>query len=866
MRINRSVCAILFLIFSFSLTGQSLLNQKLNLELKQVGVSDALTALSETLDLSIAFNTRAVNDSTLRDYSFENTPLRIALSEILRGSNLEFKLSNNQIILYPSKTIQISGFIVAESSGESLVNATLLDEVQKQGVITNEYGFFCIEVLRDNFRLKASYVGFKISELGPENIKIGQSVKIRLQEDYLLLGVDVVAQSQALLNRDVYQSIDIQKSLVDLSPNLGGVDDFLRAAQLLPGVNGGIDGFGGMQVRGGEAGQNMMMLDGVTVFLPYHLLGAFSIYNPNTVNAAKLMQGGFPARYGGRVSSFFDVRTREGNRYKWQSQVSANLVNANVVTEGPFAHGKGALLFSARYSPSGALFNSFFENTIFQTEDIRLTSNFYDFNLKLNYQLAENDRLYLSLFHGADRLINTSSDSSDEDLSEREINFNWSNSIGSLRWNHTFNANLFVNTTLTFSDYGFDLGNFELIEPFDGSPEEFFLYTNTARNREVGLSTDLDFFKSNDLSFRLGAGLSRSLFNLELSFIDDSDVEASELDTVDAEALGALSSPVASVAYQAHVYGEAQYNWAKNWEANLGLRLSFFNAEDRRYFNPEPRVSLAYHPNQQSRWNLSGTRMVQYIHLITSSALRLPSDLWLPSSENIRPQDAWQTELGYEYKFNPSLSLLSSVYYRKIWNVHTYVDSISYLEEIEDDTTQSYLTRGTATGYGWESSLQYKGSSNGFLLSYTLAWANRQFEEHNFGNPYPFEFDQRHQIKFFAYQKWGAFDFSLNWVYFSSAPRISFIAMEGGDVNRVDLNPPGQRNELRAEAYHRLDISLGYKFQFKATGHSLKAGAYNLYNRNNVALYEVDDEDGIFQTFPIGSLGILPSLSYSVKF
>lgn len=854
------------MLLGLSLKGQSVLDRKVSLELRQVGANQALEALIETAQVDISYNSVAVNDSALRDYSFKNISLKKALYQIVEGSGLSLKVLNNQILLYQSKRLLISGFIIAESSGESLVNATLIDAVQNVGVTTNEYGFFSIEVERANFRLIASYVGFQAQELSSNVAKIGQGLKIALKEDALLPGVEVRAQTKDMISRDAYQNVDVQKSLVDLSPSLGGVDDFLRSAQLLPGINGGIDGFGGLQVRGGEAGQNMMLLDGVTLFLPYHLLGAFSIYNPNTVNAAKLIQGGFPARYGGRVSSFFDVRTREGNQYEWQSQVSANLVNANVVTEGPLSDGKGALLVSARYSPSGALFNSFYENTIFQNDNIQLTSYFYDFNAKVNYQLGKKDRLYLSLFHGADRLANNFLDSLDEEDVTRETNFIWNNSIGSLRWNHTYNANLFSNTTLTFSNFGFELSSFELIEPQNGDPESFFLYTNLARNAEIGISTDFDYFYSNSLNFRLGAGFSRSLFNLELSFIDDDDVDITQLDTVDAAALDALSSPIASVALQSHAYGEAQYKFGDGWESNLGLRISAFYAEGRTYFNPEPRLALAYRPNKKSHWHLSGTRMLQYIHLISSTALRLPSDLWLPSSENIRPQDAWQGELGFAYQINNKLLLSTTAYYRNIGNVQAYVDSISYLEEIEEDTTQSYLTAGTAESYGLETSLSYKGESNGFLISYTIARAQRQFDAHNFGNPYAYEFDQRHQFKLFAYQKWGDWDFSLNWVYFSPNPRISFIAIEGGDVSRVDLNPAGEKNRLRGEAYHRLDISVGYKFEIGKTRHALKVGAYNVYNRANVALYELEEDNGLFQSYPIGSLGFLPSVGYKVRF
>lgn len=867
MQLSKIHYLLIFLLPLAFAQGQSLLEQKVNLTGEQMSAEAALRQLGEQSGLALSFSPSDLVEIPLRNYSMDGIALGQALTAVLIGTSLDFKISGKRLLIFRSKTRLLSGFVTDAASGEFLVNATVVDAVQNVGVTTNEYGFFSLSVFRDNFSLAASYVGYKTQSLRPENLKPGQEVQFTLEADAFLPEVEIRANAKDLLSRDNYQSVEIQKALVDLSPSLGGAPDFLRAAQLLPGVNGGIDGFGGMQVRGGEAGQNMMLLDGVTVFLPYHLLGAFSIYNPNIVNSAKLVQGSFPARYGGRVSAFFDVRTREGNQYQWQSQVSANLINANVVTEGPIAKGKGAILVSARYSPSGALFNSFFKNTIFQNEAINLSSNFYDLNLKANYQLGANDRIYLSLFHGADGLLNVQTDTLEDALESREVDFNWSNTIGSLRWNHVFNSSLFANTTLTYSNYGFGLGNFELFEPSDpDEPTSFFLYTNAARNNEVGISSDFDYFYSNALSLRFGAGASQSRFNLELSYIDQEDVDPNSLDDINAEALEDLFSPIETTALQAHTYGEALIKLNRRLEANLGLRLSYFNAEDYAYFLPEPRFSLSYRPNKQSHFHLSGTRMVQYIHLVASTALRLPSDLWLPSSENTRPQDAWQGELGYEYRINSRWKFLSTVYYRDIRNVQAYVDSINYLEEIEDDSTRSYLTPGTATSLGWENSLQYTGPKNGLLISYTLARADRQFADHNFGARYPYEFDQRHQWKVFAYQKWGDFDFSINWVYFSPTPRISFIALEGGDISRVELNSPGNKNQLRSEAYHRLDLNIAYHFQFKKTRHSLQVGAYNIYNRENVALYEVDDADGLFQTFPIGSLGFLPSLSYSVKF
>lgn len=849
-----------------SIKGQSLLDKVVHFEAQQVNTLEALESLAKQSNIKLSFNPQDLDSTEFRDYVFKGIALGLALEQILEGQDLQFQLLADQIVIYRSKTFTLSGFIIDSLSGERLVNATLYDEVQKIGITTNEYGYFSIKLLRQNYRLRTGYVGYKerrLNQVKPTQLK---EVKILMQRDAMLDEIEVSAkpkQSHAALN--TLGSYEITEEFLAISPNLGGNDDHIRGAQVLAGVNGGIDGLGGLQIRGGEAGQNMMLLDGVTIFLPYHLLGAFSVYNPNMVKSAKLVNSGFPARYGGRVSSIFDVRTREGNQNEWEAQVDFNLINASSLVEGPIQKGKGALLLAVRYSPTGALFNPLFRNTIFQSDEINLNSGFYDFNLKLNLQLSPKDQLYLSFFNGADQVGNSFNEITEEESFDSETNFNWSNSIGSLRWNHIFNKKLFANSTLTFSNYGFELNAFELSELDDGEIDFFYLYTNSARNTELGLSSDFDYFLNNSSRLRFGFGSIRSLFNVELSYVDDEDFDFSDLESIDPDVLGNYESPLQQLAWQNHLYGEFIHKHPK-WETNLGLRLSHFYSEGAQYLYPEPRLKITYNSNSNSQLHFSTSRMVQYIHLISSTALRLPSDLWLPSSETILPQDAWQTELGLSYNWAKKISISSSIYLRGVANMYAYTDSASFLEDVEDDQDYSFLTVGAARGAGWETSLNYKDQNKGLLASYTLARAERQFLEHNLGRAYPYEFDQRHQIKLFGYWRNQAWDFSFNFMYFSPNPRISFLSPEAGEIIRVELNPIGQKNSLRSEPYHRLDLSIAYNFQFQSSKHRIKLGAYNVYNRENVAFFEAENQGGILRTSPIGSLGFLPSLQYSLTF
>lgn len=857
------------LFFSFlSAQAQDILDQKLSVNIENKSADEILLVLTELTGVDISFSQIFFDQELKLSFNFEDKTLGEALDLLLKKTDIQYKVLGGNIVLFLAKFNTVNGYVFDAQSGESLISATVFDTVQNVGVLTNEYGYFSLKVKSGTSQISVSYVGYK-QEFFQSKKEGDGNLRIALQADEELQEVIVNANGDGseLYKEDSYKIIDLQRKLIQVSPSLGGEEDYLRTAQILPGVNAGIDGFGGLQVRGGESGQNMMLLDGVTIFIPYHLLGAYSIYNPNTVNSAKLLKGNFPARYGGRISSILDVRTREGNQYKWESNVSSNLINANAVVEGPIANGKGALLFAARYSPTGALFNSFFKNTIFQSDDISLKTNFYDVNAKFNYKLGEKDRIYLSVFNGRDNLVNGLSEEDEEEKLDSEMNFNWSNTIGSLRWNHLFNKKLFSNTTLTYSNFGYELNSFQLAEFVDPDEEnEFYLYSNLAQNNEFGISTDFDYYASNKHKFRFGAGLSQSVYALELSYFDDDDIETQDIDEITLEILDSLAVPEETFAIQAHIYAEDQITFNKKWQANLGLRMSYFIGEDRTFLNPEPRLTLHYRPTTTSSWHFSGARMIQYIHLISSAALRLPSDLWLPSSADLSPQSSWQTEIGYEYRFSPKLKLSTTAYYRNMEGLYAYVDSVSFLEDVDEDSTQSFLTSGSGTVWGWETMLSYIGENNGAILSYTLSKSDRLFEAHNLGNSYAHDFDQRHQFKIFGYQKYKDFDFSVNWVYFSANPRISYISLDGGEITRVEINAIGAKNKLRAEAYHRMDINIGYQFSVGKTKHRFKLGAYNIYNRNNIALYEVEEEDDEFQTLPIGSLGILPSFYYSIQF
>lgn len=861
---------LFFILLSFSAKAQDILDKRIDIHIENLPISEAILKLGKIAGVNISFSKNFFDPKQRVSLNFKDERVGTLLDNILLGMGLSYKLLGAQIVIYKSKRRILSGFIVDQESGESLNSASVFDNIQKRGVLSNEYGFFSLNLMEDSSKIEISFVGYT-----PQTLKIGKNdkisnLKISLNANSELDEILIKANSSdlKLSNRKLDNSIEIQQKLIKASPALAGGEDYLRGAQLLAGVNSGIDGLGGLQVRGGDQGQNLLLLDGVTVFIPYHLLGVFSIYNPDMVSSAKLMTGSFPARYGGRLASVFDVRTREGNQYEWQGMASANLVNASVLAEGPIQKGKGALLFSSRYSPGAGLFNSFFKNTIIQNEEVNLNTNFFDANFKLNYILGKKDRIYLSLFHGVDNFQNSYVENNEEAQEESETNFDWANSIGSLRWNHLYNDKLFSNTTLTGSFFGFSLSSFELIEPNDPLEEdEFYLYSNSSQTRELGVNSDFDYFLNSTHQLRFGLGYSRSIYKLELSYFDDEDSETQNLEEINVSVLDSLAEPDSRLAQNFHLYFEDQLRINTKWQINLGMRLSGFNSAERSFFNPEPRVLISYSPNENERWHWSGSRMIQYIHLISSAALRLPSDLWIPSNEDLDPQNLWQSEIGYSQKLGSKWNLSSALYFKKMDGLYAYVDSLDFLQELDEDSTNSFLTRGGGEVFGWETSLTYNSPKRGFIFSYTLSKSERLFEAHNLGQAYAHDFDQRHRWKLFLYQNLKKFQISMNWLYFSPNPQIGYINLDGGEISRIELNERGAKNKLRSEPYHRLDISCSYVYRQKKTEHRFKIGIFNVYHRENIALYETDDSPSTgLKTYPIASLGILPSFNYSIKF
>ena len=870
---------LLSFIFVQAIHGQSPLNKVLDFSVNEISVSEALQELSKVAEVDIAFSSNFFDKAEKISVQFENQNLEYILSAFLKNTNVEFKVLGNRILLFINKAPEIftiSGYIEDKNSGERLIAATVFCNKNQKGTTTNEYGFYSLSLPAGKIDLQSRYLGFqKKGQL----ITLNKNVLLTIKLESNLTLPEVIVHPERKQNptnyhvsRDINQ---LDKKFIEANPGLGGEEDFVRTSQLLPGIQGGVDGLGGLQVRGGESGQNLMLMDGVPVYIPYHLFGVYSVYNSSTINSSQLLKGTFSARYGGRLSSVYDIRIKEGNKEAWHGEAGINLINGKLLVEGPILKGKGSVLMAGRYAPNGFLLNPEFKRIYFQleNEEGELNSTFNDFNIKMNYSISDKDHLYLSMFSGTDAFFRFYSEKDDEEQEtwNSTLDFDWDNTIGMLRWNHLFNKKLFSNTTVTYSAFSFNNLTFEEIEN-DDEEEEWFedivYLENQSKNADIGIKTDFDFIPNPIHTLRFGAALSRKDFNTSFVFLEEDDEEVEDIEDFDLDILQELTEGHTFSSIEASVYAEDQIQLNTDWYANFGLRGSSFFGGAKKYINLEPRLTLKYQHSSRFSVYTSVNRMVQYLHLVTNAALRLPNDLWIPSGDKVLPSKALQTELGVAWKLGNKFDLNIDAYYKKMNNLLAYPDNRDFLMDIDIENPATFLTRGKGETYGIEIFLKYTTVKTQAGVSYVLSKSERQYADQNLGASYPHEYDQRHQIKLFFHQSLGKrFLIGANWVYNSPNPQWALTNTSLTIDNEIEsLNPPGQKNKLRSVPYHRVDFSFAFKHQSPRLQHLLKLGVYNLSNRQNAVFYYRSFFGNNNSTEPINGFPLLPSLSYSLKF
>lgn len=758
----------------------------------------------------------------------------------------------------------ISGYINEKGSKENLPGVTVYVPKLKAGTASNNYGFFSITLPKDSVDIIFSYVGFKAKKL---SLYLDKNVTCNVEmgaED--LEEVTVTAEQTKKLSEETrMSSVDIPIEQIKQIPALMGEKDVLKVIQLMPGVQKGSEGSTGIYVRGGGPDQNLIILDEAPVYNANHLFGFFSVFNGDALKSVELIKGGFPARYGGRLSSVIDLQMKDGNKEKIHGEAGVGIISARFTLEGPIIKNKCSFLVSARRTYIDALIYPFLP------KDGKLGYYFYDLNAKINYVFNDKNRLYLSGYFGKDKFyLNTKTKDS-----ETKVGLDWGNATGTLRWNHLFNNRLFSNLSLIFTNYQLGIGSTNKY----GS--DYYNLRYVSDIRDFGAKYNFDFVPHPNHYIRFGINSTWHHFVPQALVIKSSDPvnefnnKARAIDT-----------------YEGGVFVEDDWRVTSKLKMNVGFRLSAFSGKGNNSFNPEPRTSLRYLLGNDFSLKGSYAMMNQYLHLLSNTGVGLPTDLWVPATDKVKPQQSQQVALGLA-KDLPKKNLTITVegYYKWMKNVLNYKEGANFLNagnntnaEAQNDW-QDKVVSGTGLSYGAEFLIQKKVGKFTGWVGYTLSWTWLQFDSLNFGERYPARYDRRHDISVVGIYKINDhITLSCTWVYGTGNAITLPIASYGIEQHTIqgtqqqsqpgDLWPYtiggdyGKKNSFRMAPYHRMDIGIQFHKKLKRCVRTFECSLYNVYSRQNPFFYYTSYNNDSKKTILMQAslFPILPSVSWSYKF
>jgi hypothetical protein len=749
----------------------------------------------------------------------------------------------------------ISGIISDAATGESLTGATVeVESMPQTGAVSNSYGFYSLSVPEGEIKLHFRFLGYDTKSV-LLNLDSNKKLDIELSEKNYEIGNIVVTGERADKN---VTSVDMGKvqmapKQIESIPVIFGEPDVLKTLQLTPGVKPAGEGSSGFHVRGGGIDQNLILLDEAPVYNASHLLGFFSVFNSEALKNANLLKGSIPAEFGGRTSSVLDVQMKEGNMKNFGVTGNLGLISSNVTVEGPLVKDKSSFIVSGRRTYADLFLN------FSGDEDIRETHlYFYDLNIKTNYKLNQNNRIYFSAYAGRDDFGY-----------KNEFGFDWGSITGTFRWNHIFSEKLFSNTSLIFSNYSYDIS---IMRDFD--------VVIRSKIEDFNLKQDFSFYANSNNTLKFGG-------NAILHSVLPGEITVNE---------NTRYTPPADISERKAIewaaYVSNNQRVSEKLQLYYGLRMELFSnigpgefyqfneqgelsdtitLEKSEFFKTQggvsPRLGINYLINSRSSVKVSYNRMYQFLHLLSNTTTTTPTDLWLPSSNNVKPKISDQFSAGYfrnffDNEFESSLE----VYYKKLQN---QIDYKNGAELVFNSTVEAELVFGRGWAYGAELMVKRNfGRLNGWL-SYTWSKTMRQFDAINNGKAFPARHDRTHDVSVVGmYDLTDKLKLSATWVFYTG----NAVTFPSGryQIDGKTIGYYTERNGYRMPDYHRLD--LGLVWQRKKTDKfesSWNFSLYNAYARENayfIQFREKEDNPGVTEAVQVSLFRAIPSVSYKFKF
>ncbi len=750
--------------------------------------------------------------------------------------------------------VTLSGYIRDSNSGENLIGAVIRIQELNLSTYSNNYGFYSITVPTGKFAVDISYVGYAGRQ---DSLQIQSDLRknFELSASSSVIAEVVVSGKREDGNVSSPQMGNLKFSMEELRniPVLFGEKDVLKTMQLLPGISSGGEGSSNFYVRGGGGDQNLILLDEATVYNASHLMGFFSTFNSDAIKDANLFKGGIPAQYGGRISSVMDISMLDGNNKKFSAEGGIGLIASRLKLEGPIVQDKSSFMLSGRRTYADLFLKLSSDET---AKNSKLY--FYDLNAKMNYKLNDRNTLYLSGYFGKD------------DLGYGDLfSFDWGNTTATVRWNSVINSQLFSNTSLIYSDFGYNVN----VNSDDSK------FTIASKIRNWNLKQDFSYYSNDNNTLRFGINvLHQQIRPASIQADENTSINPIEIDK---------RQGIESAAYISH-------EWKPLEKLSLiyGIRLSdfmvmgpgsFYEFDEegeaiteayygsviaKHYFNIEPRLSFAYLFNPRNSVKASYNRISQNLHQLTNTTSSLPTDQYVVSSLNIKPQIADQVALGYFHNFNNNVYEFSlETYYKFMDNQIDFRNGadLQANKEMEGD-----LLYGVGRAYGAEFMLRKnKGALTGWI-GYTLARSERHFDQINDGDWFAARQDRTHDISIVGiYQLGKKWTLGATFVYYTG----NAITFPSGkyQVDGRTMYYYTERNGYRMPNYHRLDLSATYepKKENKKFHSSWSFGVYNAYNRKNAYIIDFRENEqnaNITEAYKIALFGAIPSVTWNFKF
>ncbi|MFT7113588.1 MAG: outer membrane receptor for ferrienterochelin and colicin [Candidatus Azotimanducaceae bacterium] len=766
-----------------------------------------------------------------------------------------------------SQNITISGYVKDAANGETMLGVNVVEPIRLLGATTNTYGFYTISVPKGDIQLSYSFIGYKTERL-QFTANSDTSINVEISVASEVLG-EVVLTAEETIEKKVEMSvIDVPIAQIQKLPALMGEVDVMKTLQLLPGVQSGGEGTSGLYVRGGSPDQNLILLDGVPVYNASHLFGFFSVFNADAIKNVKLTKGGFPAQYGGRLSSVLEIDMKEGNSKEFKGSASIGLVASKLTLEGPIGKNeKTSYIISGRRTYIDALAQPFIA---LAEPGSRFGYYFGDLNAKINHTFSDKDRLFLSVYTGIDRFYGKFKYKDSYEETKEEFGLDWGNLTSAFRWNHIINNRLFSNLTATFTRYQFSVDGLDSYKDLSTNDVEEFSFKFLSDIIDYGMKYDLEYHPDNDHTIRFGANVVNHSFRPGAIQINQSG-GGEELDSL-------LELSENRKALESYIYAGDEWDVNPRLRLSGGLHFSLYNLKSTTYTSLQPRFSGRFLLTDEWAFKASYAEMQQYLHLLSSSGAGLPTDLWVGSTEDTPPQTSRQVAIGVSRMlFNNGFEFSVESYYKEMEGLITYKDGTSFVGNA--DWEDKIETGGIGTSYGIEMFLQKKKGKTTGWVGYTWSHSTRQFEQGqiNGGLEYPYRYDRRHDISLVvSHSLSDNVEISGTWVYGTgNATTIGqgehFLADNGGWFGTSIYTDYGEKNSFRMAPYHRLDLGIQFHKDKKKGRRTWAFSVYNAYNRKNPFFLDyrttyTSSSTSKRELVQYSLFPIIPSFSYSFKF